>query len=95
MNFEHIDLLMQFKKDHKTKTKIEKLAISCNLFNILNVFTHPNDNIWFSDCVLKTKNEDDIKNISRSRYSHITLGGYKVFLSQREPCGAIWSNREP
>ena len=42
--------------------------------NTLNVFTNPNDNIWFGNGVLKTKNEDDIKNILRSSLFQPTLG---------------------
>jgi hypothetical protein len=38
------------------------------------VFTNPNDSIWFGNGVFKTKNEDDIKNISRSSLSQPTLG---------------------
>ena len=30
------------------------------------MFINPNDNIWFGTGILKTKNEDDIKNIPRS-----------------------------
>jgi hypothetical protein len=34
--------------------------MSCKLFNTLTVFTHPNDNIWFGNAILKTKNADNI-----------------------------------
>ena len=42
------------------------------------MFTNPNDYIWFGNGVLKTKNEDDIKNISRSSLFQPTLG-VKIF----------------
>jgi hypothetical protein len=42
------------------------------------VFTNPNDNIWFGNGVLKTNNEDDIKNILRASLFQPTLGA-KIF----------------
>jgi hypothetical protein len=43
------------------------------------VFTNPNDKIGYGNGVLKTKNEDDIKNISRSSLFQPTLGA-KMFV---------------
>ena len=53
-------------------------AISFNLLHTLNVFSNPDCNIWFVNCVLKRKNEDNIKNIFSSSLFQPTLGA-KIF----------------
>ena len=62
--------LQQKVIEYNLSTELEKLKMSCNLFN---TSSHPNGNIWFGNGVLRTNNEDNGKNISRSSYFQLTL----------------------
>ena len=41
------------------------MSLNCYAVKTSTVFTNRNDNSWYGNGVLKTKNEDDIKNTSK------------------------------